>query len=224
MRQRMIAAIVLAFTLQPVFADVNIPNGGSLSLSGGSLQNIGSLVIDGTLDAGSGSISLAGDWTRTGTFVPGTSSVSFVDGGVAQATFTGDTPFHRLSLVSATGKTYFIEPAHTLSIAAGLTIRGLPGTPIQIANLDASRVAFVDLAAAGFQDIEFVGVSNVYATGQPLAADQTNQGGSGNDRGWFGSLPLGALPIPAFSTLAMLILALLMIVTATRRASPRNYR
>lgn len=216
--------MLLAAGLQPAIADIQIPAGASITLDGGRLDNVGNLFIAGTLNAGSGGISLAGDWTRTGTFVPGTSTVSFLDGNLAQSTFTGDTEFHQLSLVSGTGKTYLIESARTLGVSAGLTIRGVSGAPIQVASPDPARVAFVSLAAAGTQDIEFVGVSNVHATGQQLAPTQVNQGGQGNDLGWFGSLPFGALPVPTLSTMAMLILALLMIVTATRRGLSRNYR
>lgn len=224
MRRWIVFGMLMAAGLQSAIADVQIPAGASISLNGGGLENVGNLFIDGTLDAGSGAISLAGDWTRTGTFVPGTSTVSFLDGGLAQSTFTGDTEFHLLSLVSGTGKTYVIESSRTLGVAAGLTIRGVSGAPIQVASPDPARVAFVNLAAAGTQDIEFVGVSNVHATGQQLAPTEINQGGSGNDRGWFGSLPFGALPIPTLSTMAMLILALLMIAATMRRASTRNYR
>jgi hypothetical protein len=218
MRALLLMALVLATGVQPSFADVRIPAGGVVSLGGGSLVNAGDVVIGGTLDAGAGSITLSGDWTRTGTFVPGTSTVSFTDGGRAQAAFTGDSGFHILRLVSTTGKTYVIESGRTLNVGDALTIRGTSGAPIQVASPDPARVAFVHLAAAGIQDIEFVGVSNVHASGQPLAPDQTNQGGTGNDRGWFGSGRLEALPIPTLSTLALLLLALLMVVTATRRA------
>ncbi len=214
---RILFGILLSAVLQPVLADVRIPAGASISLGSGSLNNVGSVVIGGILDAGNGSITLDGDWTRSGTFLPGTSTVSFVDGGFVQSTFSGDTAFHALSLVSGSGKTYVIESARTLSVDAGLTIRGVSGSPIQVASSDPSRVAFVDLAASGTQDIEFVGVSNVHATGQALAVDQSNQGGSGNDIGWFGSLPLSARSIPTLSTMAMLILALLMITAVTRR-------
>jgi hypothetical protein len=222
MRHWIVLGMLLVAGLQPVLADIHIPAGASLSLNGGRLDHVGSLSIGGTLDAGSGSLSLSGDWTRTGTFLPGTSTVSFVDGGRTQSTLTGDSDFHVLSLVSGTGKTYFIEPARTLGIAAGLTIRGLAGAPIQIASADASRVAFVDLAVTGSQNIEFVGVSNVHAIGQHLAPTRINRGGSGNDRGWFGAPLNEALPVPTLSFLALLVLALLMIATTMRHAHRRG--
>lgn len=216
MRHWIVFGMLLVAGLQPALADIHIPAGASLSLNGGRLDQVGNLFIGGTLDAGSGSISLSGDWTRTGTFVPGTSTVSFIDGGRGQSTLTGDTDFYVLSLVSGTGKTYLIESARTLGIADGLTIRGLAGAPVQIASPDASRVAFVNLAATGSQNIEFVGVSNVHASGQHLAPTRINQGGTGNDRGWFGLLLNKALPVPTLTYLALLILALLMIATTTR--------
>jgi hypothetical protein len=217
-RKKTVLGLLLAAGLQLALADVLIPAGGSIALGGGRLDNVGNLSIAGTLDAGTGGISLAGDWTRTGTFVPGTSTVSFIDGGLGQSNLTGDTDFHALSLVSSTGKTYVIESSRTLRVAAGLTIRGLAGSPIQVASPDPSRVAFVNLAAAGTQDIEFVGVSNVHASGQPLAPTQSNQGGTGNARGWFGSLLMAPFPVPGLSPLALLVLGLLMIATAMRRA------
>jgi hypothetical protein len=218
MHYRILLGTLLAAGLQVALADVHIPVGGSISLNGGRMDNIGNLSIEGTLDGGSGGVSLAGNWTRTGTFVPGASTVSFFDGGRGQSTFAGDTRFHALSLVSSTGKTYVIDPANTLEIDATLTIRGLSGAPIQVSNSDPSRVAFVNLAADGTQDIEFVGVSNVHANIQPLAPTQTNQGGTGNDRGWFGSPLFDAIPVPGLSPLALLLLALLMFATTTRRA------
>lgn len=208
---------LLAGAVQTAAADIEIPPGASLTLGGGSIANAGSVFIGGTLDAGSGSISLAGDWALDGSFLPGTSTVSFFDGGIAQSTLSGDSSFHKLSLMSSNGKIFQIESDRIIAVESDLTIRGVAGAPLQVASPDLIRVAFVDLAASGTQDIEFVGVSNVHAIGQPLAPDQTNQGGSGNDPGWFGSTAGQALPIPTLSTVAMLIFAMLMIATAARR-------
>jgi hypothetical protein len=57
----------------------------------------------------------------------------------------------------------------------------------------------------------------VHATGQHLAANQTNDGGSGNAKGWFGSAAAGnTVPTPAFSGIGLLLLALLLVGFSAR--------
>ncbi len=192
--------------------DVSV--GGMMFLGTGALDRVGSMALSGALDAGSGTVELSGDWTNAGAFTPGTSSVRFFDGGRAQSLFMGDSAFHDLQLLSGSGKTYSIESARTLAIASALTIRGVAGQPIQVASPDPAQVAFLDLAPAGSQDIGFTGVSNVHAIGQPLAPDEINQGGSGNDTGWFGTGVLNAVPVPAMTTLSALVLVLLTLALA----------
>ena len=146
---------------------------------------------DGTLDGGSGSITLAGNWSNSGTFIPGTSSVFFVDnpGCATSSTLSGNTTFYNLSLVSSVGKGYTFPPGTTQTILHALTIQGTLANPIQITSGVAGSPGFINLAPGGTQNISHVGVSDNWATGQPLAPLLTNEGGTGNSRGWFG-IPL----------------------------------
>ena len=77
-------------------------------------------------------------------------------------------------------------------------------------------VAFLNLLPSGTQSIANVGVSDVHATGQPLAPDQTNQGGRGNAQGWFGGGgPIGQhVPVPAASPTALMLFALSLLGAA----------
>jgi hypothetical protein len=226
---------------------ISIPAGGSLSLGSGALDlgctdmtvggnlQVGSAAVttvhdvtiqagttpDGTLDGGSGSITLAGNWSDGGTFIPGTSSVFFVDnpGCATSSAFSGNTAFHNLSLVSNLGKAYTFPPGTTQSILQGLTIQGTLANPIQITSGVPGSPGFISLAPGGTQNISHVGVSDNWATGQPLAPFLTNEGGTGNSRGWFGVLlnsPIPALGAGGIGLLA-LILAGLGIFFAPRR-------
>lgn len=231
---------VLAVSGSAVHADWQIPAGASVHLAGGqlglgstdllvsgtmtlgagSVDGAGTVSIDpgGLLDAGSGSIELEGAWSNFGSFLAGSSVVRFIDGAQAQAGIFGSSLFHGLSLVSATGKTYILSVGTTQSIDGLLTILGVPAQPIQIASSSAGQVAYVNLLPTGTQNIHDVGVSDVHAIGQPLAQDETNQGGSGNDLGWFGNTALiGSIPLPALSPAWLAILALLLIVMVTRQ-------
>jgi hypothetical protein len=75
------------------------------------------------------------------------------------------------------------------------------------------------LLAGGTQNIQYVGVSDVHATGQHLAINQTNDGGTGNATGWFGTAIAGnTVPTPTLSWFGSFLLALLLVrIAATRR-------
>jgi hypothetical protein len=200
------------------YGTITVGAGGSLSLAGGAMDlgctdmtvagnlQVGSAPItsvhnvtiqagtspDGTLDGGSGSITLAGNWSNNGTFIPGTSSVFFVDdsGCATSSTLSGNTTFYNLSLVSSLGKAYTFTSGTTQAILNALTIQG-----IQITSGVPGSPGFINLAPGGTQNISHVGVSDNWATGQPLAPLLTNEGGTGNSRGWFG-IPMN-LNIPS---------------------------
>ena len=175
----------------------------------------------GVLDAGSGLLELAGTWSNFGSFLAGTSTVRFIDGVQAQAGVNGDSLFHNLSFVSGTGKTYVLAVGTTQSIDGLLTILGLPGQAIQMASSTAAQVAYMNLLPGGTQNIHNVGVSDVHAIGLPQAPDESNQGGSGNDLGWFGNTELVVgIPLPVLppSWLALLGMLLILVVARKRRA------
>ncbi len=220
------------------YGTITVPAGGSLSLAGGAMDlgctdmtvagnlQVGSALVtsvhdvtiqagttpDGTLDGGSGSITLAGNWSDSGTFIPGTSSVFFVDnpGCAASSTLSGNTTFFNLSLVSSLGKAYTLTPGTTQAILNALTIQGTPANPIQITSGVPGGPGFINLAPGGTQNISHVGVSDNWATGQALAPLLTNEGGTGNSRGWFG-IPLNLnIPIPALGPGGIGLLALIL--------------
>lgn len=217
---------------------ITIPAGGSLSLAGGAMDlgctditvagnlqvgsapvtNVHNVTIqagtspDGTLDGGSGSITLAGNWSNSGTFIPGTSSVFFVDnpGCATSSMFSGNTTFYNLSLLSNLGKIYTLLPGSTQTTLHALTIQGAPANPIQITSGAPGSPGYINLVAGGTQNISHVGVSDNWATGQPLAPLLTNEGGTGNSNGWFG-IPLNlSIPIPALGPGGLGLLALIL--------------
>lgn len=197
-------------------AGTDLQVSGLFSLAGGSVLNAANMAIGagGTLDGGSGLITLSGNWSDMGTFTPGSSTVDFVD-GAASSQITGNTSFANLSFVSTTGKNYIFGTGMTQTISGLLTITGVTGTPIQFRSSAAGQVANINLLAGGSQNIAHVGVSDVYATGQHLAANLTNEGGSGNATGWFAAIVQGiAIPATALSPLGMLLFALALFASA----------
>ena len=194
---------------------------GAFSVAAGSVQNATNVALStgGVLDAGSGSITLSGDWSNLGNFIAGSSRVNFVDGMLAQSSVTGNTTFSSLSFVSNIGKAYALQSGSTQTIESLLQILGTAAAGIQIQST--SPFASINLLNGGSQNIAFVGVSNVHATGQYLAPTLTNDGGSGNATGWFvqatgtgggnGGAPGGVTPTPALSSWALLLLILGMI-------------
>ncbi len=235
-------AIEGVLLLHPAFAaaDYNVPanavvslNGGTLDLGctdliiGGTLQ-IGSgqvlnarnvtLQAGGVLDGGSGTLQVGGDWFNNGNFVAGSGTVRFLDlCANASATISGSTSFANARFVSSIGKNYVFAVGSTQMISGVLEITGTASSPIQFRSASAGQVAFINLAAAGTQQIAHVGVTDVWATGQFLAPGQKNDGGGGNAKRWFGSAPppiTEVIPVPALSTLMQGVLAGLLALAA----------
>ncbi|CAN5163124.1 hypothetical protein BH11PSE11_BH11PSE11_17870 [soil metagenome] len=194
----------------------DITVGGNLQINGAAITNVHDMSIqagtppDGVVDGGSGTITLAGSWSNGGTFTPGTSGVSFVDnpGCSPASTLSGNTTFYDLSLVSTVGKIYTVSPASTQGQLHGLTIQGTLLNPIQIVSGAPGNAGFFNLAAGGTQNILHVGVSDNWATGQPLAPLLSNEGGTGNSRGWFGIALITA--IPTLGPAGMVLMALML--------------
>lgn len=229
------ALYLLAALAAPAFAQVVVPSGAAFSLGGGSLdlgdtslqvggsfalgsgsvQNLDSVSIlsGGNLDGGSGALTLFGDWSNAGTFNAGTSTVNFID-GVAQSNISGNSAFDNASFVSANGKNYVFAVGSTQSISGLLTIQGTAAQGIQFRSSTAGQVANIDLLAGGTQNIQYVGVSDVHATGQHLAANETNDGGTGNATGWFRNAVATTVPTPTLPRSGLLLLALLLAVFA----------
>ncbi|MEO7936210.1 MAG: hypothetical protein ABIR27_08120 [Dokdonella sp.] len=207
----------------------NVDLGGTLNVGSGQIVGIASLMAQAgaVLAGGSGLIELSDDWSMLGTFDAGTGTVRFIDALTSTSNLRGSNAFHALSLISVIGKHIVLEPGSIQRISQLLEIQGTAAQPIQIERLPGGAVANIDLAPPATQLISHVGVSNVYAIGEPLAPDLSNEGGSGNANGWFGALPEPPLPLPASSPFSLLILFFFMLLAvrfARRRNSIENYR
>jgi len=230
---------------EPALAQILVPAGSSLSLNGGSLDLAGTgLTIAGTfatgsvgvngannidilagatLDGGSGYLRLSGDWSNAGTFNPAGGTVFFVDGAASSSNVSGSSVFNNLSFISASGKSYVFAVGSTQTIDSALTIGGAASAGIQFKSSIAGQVANINLLPAGAQNISYVGVSDVHATGQHLAPTLSNDGGTGNATGWFGSgIPPGGgaaiVPAPALSASALALSILLIAGLGLHRA------
>jgi hypothetical protein len=249
------ASLALALGFMPAaHADLVVPSGGQYStgggqtdlgctdvvvagkllVAGGSLVNVRNLTIQpgGAIDGGSGEIQLGGNWSNGGTFAAGTSTVRFIDScGVTTGAVGGNTAFFNARFISAGGKNYVFQVGTTQTIAGVLEIVGSGGKPIQLRSSTPGQVANINLLASGTQSILHVGVTDVWATGQHLAPNQTNEGGGGNAANWFGSGPPpdgggGLARIPTLGDLALLALAALLagvaIIDLRRRRPTRS--
>lgn len=233
------AALVLSALLAsaPAVAGLHVPAGGRFELGGGGLSlaaqdlqvdgtfvlgggtalGVASFRLGGQADFGSGLFELSGDWDNHGAFTAGDGRVRFTD-GPAESALLGSTTFANASFVSANGKRYRFESGSTQVVAAGLEILG-DGAPIQIDVTQPGATALLNLLPSGTQSIANVGVSDVHATGQWLAPDQTNQGGRGNADGWFGGggpVVVPAVPAPVSSPLGLGLFALALLALALR--------
>jgi MYXO-CTERM domain-containing protein len=193
---------------------------GTLQLGSGQVVNARNVTLQagGVLDGGSGTLQLGGDWSNSGSFLPGTGTVRFFDlCAIASATISGSSTFANARFVTSTGKNYVFAVGSTQTITGLLEITGTASHPIQFRNSVPGQVAFINLAAAGAQQIVHVGVTDVWATGQFLAPGQHNEGGGGNAKRWFGSPtppPGEAIPVPALSDLTQGVLAALLALAA----------
>ena len=230
----------------PVFAQTTIPSGASIQLNGGSFNLAGTSLLDAgmfglgsgalintanvsiangaSVAAGTGSMTLFGDWSNLGAFIAGSGAVNFIDGGIAASNISGNSTFDNASFASSTGKTYSFVAGSTQTVSGALTILGTSTLGIQFKSATPGQAANLNLLPGGTQNIDFVGVSSVHATGQPLAPTKTNFGGSGVALGWFGSLLAGVAAVPAstLSTLGMLLLCAVLIAAFARHS--RNLR
>jgi MYXO-CTERM domain-containing protein len=169
-------------------------------------------------EGGSGTIELGGNWSNSGGYIGGTATVRFRDlCAFASAAISGNSSFANARFVTSTGKNYVFAVGSTQTITGLLEITGTASHPIQFRNSVPGQVAFINLAAAGAQQIVHVGVTDVWATGQFLAPGQHNEGGGGNAKRWFGSPtppPGEAIPVPALSDLTQGVLAALLALAA----------
>lgn len=198
---------------------------GTLLVGSGQLLNVRNVVVQpgGGIDNGSGLISLGGDWTNGGSFTGGTGSVRFRDAcGDGSSAIGGSTTFRNASFVTATGKNYVFAVGSTQTIQGTLEIAGTAPLPIQFRSGTPAQVASINLAPAGVQQIQHVGVTDVWATGQWLAPLLSNEGGGGNAFRWFGQPVSQHIPVPVDSGVALALLAMLLALAGGRASRGRN--
>jgi MYXO-CTERM domain-containing protein len=200
---------------------------GTLQVGSGQVVNVRNVTIQagGVLHGGSGVIALGGSWSNSGQFIAGTGTVRFEDlCGLAGASIGGNSTFFDLRFVSSIGRSFAFAVGSTQTITSALRITGVSGSPIQIRSSAVGQVANINLQAGGTQQIQHVGVTDVWATGQPLAPNQTNEGGGGNAQGWFGSGQVTPTAVPTLGDFTVALLAALLGVAAAWRLRAQRRR
>jgi hypothetical protein len=190
---------------------------GALQIGSGQVLNARNITIQsgGVVDGGSGAIELGGNWSNNGGFFAGTGTVRFRDlCAVATATISGSSSFANARFVTSIGKNYVFAVGSMQTITGLLEITGTTAQPIQFRSSAAGQVASINLAQTGTQQLANVGVTDVWATGQPLAPDLRNEGGGGNALGWFGTAIPPVAGIPALSPFMLSVLAALLMLVA----------
>jgi hypothetical protein len=206
---------------------------GALQVNSGQLRNVRSFTIasGGSVDGGSGLIEVGGNWTNAGGFNAAVGTVNFRDlCAFGNATILGNTTFNVASFVTSSGKNYVFGVTSTQTILQQLEIAGTAPQPIQFRSSNPGQTAFINLVNGGVQLIQHVGVTDVWATGQWLAPNLTNEGGGGNANRWFGTPNPTITQIPTLGTWATVALILLMALlgahfkqrSALQRASNKS--
>jgi hypothetical protein len=235
---RLLALALASFVAAPAHADLTVPAAGlvtlgpgivdlactdvvvagTLLINGGALKNVRNVSIQpgGVVNGGTGLIEVAGNWSNAGSFAAGTGQVNFRELCAAgAATISGDTIFNRASFVTTSGRNYVFTAGSTQTVKSVLEISGTVTNPIQFRSSAPGQVAFINLLIGGTQQIQHVGVTDVWATGEWLAPFQSNEGGGGNANRWFGT-PSGpgsgsaGTAIPTLDTAALAALAALL--------------
>lgn len=190
--------------------------GGMLQLTTGNVVNLRNFQVSagGQAALGSGQIDLFGDWTNAGVIDPGSSLVRFVDNTLASSGILGASTFASVSFISASGKRYLFQSGQTQTVNTALTIQGTQAMPIQFDVTSPGSIANINLLPTGTQTIQYVGVSDVHATGQHLAPNQVNDGGRGNDSGWFRALMAPYTAVPGLTPWSMMMMLLALGVLA----------
>lgn len=245
MRRLSWVLVLVCLSTRAIAGDFIVGANSNVSLGNGKLLlNCSNLAVAGTFSAGtrlvdsndvtintggtvngqSADIKVEGDWASQGAFNPGTSSVSFIDGCAnPSATISGSTNFFDLSLMSAIGKTYFMEAGSTQSISDFLKITGVSGNLINIRSTQNGVFAFTNLS--GGQFIDFVRVIDNEATDRIIGPGPDVQFRSqdlGNTPGWFELLETVA--IPALSILGFLLLTGVLLLVGGARLQPPRFK
>jgi hypothetical protein len=241
-------AVLLSLASASVWAEIRVPAGARLEVNGGRVDFAGTsyvgqgvlrlgagrfdrlddfrVLAGGSADLGSGVLRLAGDWENRGSIAAGSSLAEFLD-APGDSHLLGVTEFANLRATTVQGRRLRLESGATQRVMYTLTLVGT-GAPLRIDSTVPGNTAFLQLVATGTQDITNVAVWDVHATGQPLAPDETNQGGNANVQGWFGGVAtvvpqLETIPASSPWSLAFLFAGLLAGLPLMRREMRRAF-
>jgi hypothetical protein len=138
----------------------------------------------GTLQAQASTIRIGGNWDNQGTFDAGTGTVIFEDGCVPNmSSIAGSNTFFALQTMTSAGKTVDLEAAVTQTVLDALTLLGTVGNLLVLRSSMPGQQAFLTLQPGGSQNIDYVDVADIGATGQTLVAG-ANSVDSGNTTNW----------------------------------------
>ena len=203
---------------------------GTLDMQGDTFVNVRHVQIGaaGSLALGSGSVTLAGNWANAGAFDAGTGSVGIVDDAACSAgsVVSGNSSFYALSVTSASGKLVQFTVGSMQTVQSSLTLTGAAGTPLRIESTTPGTVsADINLLTGATQNLANLAVRGMGASGQWLAAGQTNQGAGPVNR-WFGTPvpPGGIAPVPTLSQWALVGMALALGALAARQRRPLHQK
>ena len=103
---------------------------------------------------------IAGDWTNLGTFTPDQSEVRLVDGcGRTTADLSGGLGFFDLSLVTGSGKSFFLVSGSTTTVTGRLLLAGTTAFHLVLRSTSPGSEAFLD--AQGTKNVSIVDVDDV---------------------------------------------------------------
>lgn len=237
------AGFAWLLTALPSHADLLVPAGGTMSLSGGVVNLVCTdVVVGGTLDLGggrldnvrsvtiqaggsialgtAGTITLAGDWSNNGgSLNPGAGTVYFVDAPACatSSTISGNSNFYQLSIVSTLGKLYRFAAGSSQNVQHQLTMTGTAASPLRIESTVAGQYANINLVVP-VQTMAFLAVRDMSATGEWVALGLTNLINGATIR-WFGA---PVIPTTSTLTLVAMMLALMGLTAHLRRRGARR--
>ena len=215
--RQLAAAGALCLSLAtPAWAQFVISAGGSLDMSGGSMD-MGCVTVDvqgtlnidsgqfstannlnvaggGTVNGGTGVLTVGGDLSSSGTFNAGSGSVALTDGCTGNTSqLSGNLVFQNLTLSSTTGRTFVIPAGTQITVLGTLTLQGAPGQNIQLVS-SGGGTAVITLGPSATVNRNFATVAGTVQIG--------------------GFAPPAAASIPTLGEYALLALALLMGLSA----------
>jgi hypothetical protein len=170
----------------------------------------------GRLNGDTGLLEFGGDWRNNGVLTAGTGTVAVVDEcGEDSITFSGDSDFYNLSMVTTSGKTVIFEAGSEQKIASGLVFSGSSGNRLTLRSSVAGTPVFTSLVLTGTQFIDWVDVADnvakeAYQRLAPTYPSKLNSVDSGGNSGWFQQM----VSVPTLSDLGTLIFVALILLGA----------